>query len=1463
MKQQQSPQRSSSLPALVQPRGKVAELLAFPGLRHTKSGEFMIGEAKKSDLLQLIQTASAKGDLPTLRSALVRAGDMGLLKRTAVKDASQVMTQAKKSMLVCENAYHRFEAADMRSLFRSVEELEQLGLGKSIWKDPQYPLMRRVKETKPYFGILKSLVRAESPRSFAYKWLAAVENAELSDELAWKTAKWIKADHDAVDAFREVLQQNDVRLIYAPSAFPTTDEELMEQLHARFTKFGLDTTCFKFRTVRPAAAISVTASDQLLFRLRRLNTGTGEPKLGDEEAFIETVAERETRIAALLAFSRLDEEEASNSKVEEVAEFSTPRGPKSVAKRGAKPRGTISRALAIKETLEKRRDRERQKEEDRANHPSMADDLPSLKLQLKKQYGTLAAAWTKGMDLDGNSRINFSEFCEAMRRCHYKGDFRKTFQELDQDGNEFITLNEFDLKTYELLHSFEALCLDNYGNFYKAWQAFDEDGNGFLTEAEFVTRAQALGYRGDGRRLFRNLLSSHDANYVYLQDFAPEAFAQSLEDPEYNDGLTRKERIDKRKQDEVHNRMERFDLDALKKNLISKYGSLASAWKYGLDIDRNGKITFNEFSRAVRDIGFHGSIKAMWKELNLDDSNDISLEELDPVAHKHISSFEQHVLREHGGYLEAWQKLNVAPGTRIHEPEFKKMCNDLSYEGDAHELFKHLIEKPGVASFSLTNLDPRVLRESFLNPERKNPLSRKAKVEAWRDSQLAKDKGASDLKAVRAILLNQYGTIPCAWRHTLDVDGNGKVSFVEFGNAMRRLGYKGIIKDLWIQMDKDGSGFITMDEIDSKANRILNQFKEQVFSRFTGWAEAWDFIDHKGNGRVRENQFVERCEEMGFKDDAQQLYKYYLDDPSADFVVLADLDRAAAEEAKLDPERFNTQLKKEEYERKQAERAKQLGDKVASDVPSLIRMLVRKYGTITSAWRQGLDLRGNGRISYMEFCRAMQQLCVRGDVRSIWNALDLDGNGNVTLSELDPTAHVVLEDFRDIIKDSYGGNYVEAWQELDIGKKGRLTEADFAKRCDALGYIGDASLLFKYLLDKVENSFITLDDLDPQAAHELRMHGIEKRDKTGQSKDMGAADFPALKQLLVRKYGTMPAAWKHSLDPGNNGFVGFVEFCKCCRKVGFIGSPRQIWSKLKKDSKGQITLSAFDAEAHAAISQFQLLVLKRYDNWLEAWKNFDANKNGAVDVGEFVEICETIGYDGDSEQLFQYLLDEPCCDTLTLDDLDPVAAHELRLDPDRHDTGKGKKLMLEQKAEEDLTRRKHVKDLPTLKRDLLHKFGTPTAVWKHGLDRNGDGHIGYMEFCAALREVSFRGPVRSLWRELDADNNGQISLEEWDKETHDILAEWHRQVTKKAGSFAKAFGTEGKSRFNEESFCSKCEELGYEGDAAVLYKLLLDKPLDNSHWLLPEDLEPHHLKKRGRAVQRELKEQLISEGHYC
>jgi len=1193
--------------------------------------------------------------------------------------------------------------------------------------------------------------------------------------------------------------------------------------------------------------------DEVLGRLRRF--AYGEPKVGGRDVILEPADNKQARTARLFEVTLPETPPAEKPEVD-----LTPRAAAQVAKKGAQPRNTITRALQIQQTLAEIE--QRKKDDEKWKRPKMVDDLPQLRRYLKKQYGSLASAWTHGLDLDSNERVTFSEFSIAMRNNYFKGDIKAVFNELDKDGNGYITMDEWDVETYEVLKTFDEMVLSNYGSFWEAWKAFDDDGNGHLTEKEFLSRCNSLGYRGNARKLFKYLLPNAHQKYVTLPDFAPQAFNQSLIDPESLSTLSNKEKTEKAIQDVKDLRMERFDLAALKKLLVNKYGSLAAAWKYGLDLDRNGKITYNEFSRAVREIGFHGNIKAIWKELNTDESNDISLEELDPAAHKHLSQFEAHVHGKHGSYLEAWQALGVNPGTRIHKKQFQEMCAQLDYTGDVDELFKHLLTKPAVPSFSLSELDPRVLQESYMNPERLNPVSRKEKVEAWRKESLAKDMGASDYKAVRTILLNQYGTIACAWRHLLDVDGNGKISFVEFGNAMRRIGYKGKIKDLWLQLEKDGNGYITMDELDPKAHKALTAFRELVLSQYSNWLEAWEFFDHKKARRLNEVQFVERCETLGYQGDANELYRYFLDHPSCEFVTLADLDKEAAREAGFDPERFNTLLKKQEYEAAQEEQKRQQANKLAEDVPSLMKILLKRFGTITAAWAQALDLQGNGRISLMEFLRAMQELNLRGNMRKLFKALDQDGNGSLTLGELDPGAHEAITRFEEFVHEKHG-SMIDAFRAMDIGKKGRLYGADFVEMMTKNGFEGDSEQLFRYLCVKPNQSWITLDDLDADAAYEAKVEVQEAK----RGKDLGDKDFEALKATLVRLYGTMPAAWKHRLDPGNNGFIGFVHFCNACRKVGFQGSPREVWARLQKDSKGRVTLQAFDAKAFEALEAFKALTLQKHGSWLKAWEVIDKNKSGAVDEEEFAVTCTDIGYKDDAVKLFKYLLDEPCCNKLQLEDLDLAAAQELRLDPARLDEGGvAKKEALELEELRKKNEWKQLADLPSLKNLLKLRYGTIASAWKHCLDRNGDGQISYMEFCRALREVSYRGAVRELWHELDKDQNGQISLGEFEPEAHQVLQDFHSFILEKCGSFPEAlrshFDVAAKGRLDEASFKQKCLSLGYQGDVDLLWQHLLEKPLENRHWIIPEDIEPHHLKKRGREVQRELKMNLAKEGLY-
>merc|ERR1711953_340508 len=60
----------------------------------------------------------------------------------------------------------------------------------------------------------------------------------------------------------------------------------------------------------------------------------------------------------------------------------------------------------------------------------------------------------------------------------------------------------------------------------------------------------------------------------------------------------------------------------------------------------------------------------------------------------------------------------------------------------------------------------------------------------------------------------------------------------------------------------------------------------------------------------------------------------------------------------------------------------------------------------------------------------------------------------------------------------------------------------------------------------------------------------------------GAQDVPGLKKMLVKKFGTLAAAWKNALDLDGNGRLSFGEFCEACRRLGFQGHLKEIWHEL-------------------------------------------------------------------------------------------------------------------------------------------------------------------------------------------------------------------------------------------------------------------------------------------------------------
>lgn len=563
---------------------------------------------------------------------------------------------------------------------------------------------------------------------------------------------------------------------------------------------------------------------------------------------------------------------------------------------------------------------------------------------------------------------------------------------------------------------------------------------------------------------------------------------------------------------------------------------------------------------------------------------------------------------------------------------------------------------------------------------------------------------------------------------------------------------------------------------------------------------------------------------------------------------------------------------KANHDRSEMDRAKneyKAKDKGVHDADSLRMLLVRKYSTMTAAWKHGLDPYNNGKLSFMDFCSAMRRLGFSGDIHQTFNALDTDRKGAVTLRDLDEEAHKVIAEFRELLLEKYG-TYDKGFKAMDTDKNGTIEANEMVEACAAIGYSKDPDKLFKYLRDGPGKRNITMADLDPAAMEAFYRGDMEtmskvekaranliarqKADRDAKDKLMEAKDWRSLKQSLIRKFGTITSAWRNILDVTSNGKVSFVDFSKRVRDFGFSGDIKQIFHELDSDDSGIITFNEVDQNLYGQISMFNELLLAKYLSYETAWYALDGNHNNMVELDEFVQLCDELGYPGSSKALFRQLLKNPLRKCLTLEDMEGNAMIIQGNKADANSSGKFYKkadsmLSNTQKAKMELANRKEMarkakslqtgaESWPQLKDQLTSKYGTITAAWRHGLDISGNGKVSYTEFCAACRNHGFQGDISQCFKDLDTDGSGIVTFNEIDPDWFARLNVFKDLIAEKYGNFEKAWKALDANKNNMlecEEFAQVCYKLGYQEDPRALFKQLLGEQGRRS--LTPEDIE--------------------------
>mmetsp|Transcript_39537 Transcript_39537/g.93030 ORF Transcript_39537/g.93030 Transcript_39537/m.93030 type:complete len:478 (-) Transcript_39537:126-1559(-) len=141
----------------------------------------------------------------------------------------------------------------------------------------------------------------------------------------------------------------------------------------------------------------------------------------------------------------------------------------------------------------------------------------TFKRLLQRSYGNFVRAWRRGLDFDGNGRLDKSEFARACDDIGYVGDREELWEQLDVNSSGFVVLGEIDRATTDMLEALLA-AIYSRGSWRHAWDKyFDKRGDDKVDRKAFVDGCRMCCFGGNAEKIFE-LLDVDRCRHLSLAD---------------------------------------------------------------------------------------------------------------------------------------------------------------------------------------------------------------------------------------------------------------------------------------------------------------------------------------------------------------------------------------------------------------------------------------------------------------------------------------------------------------------------------------------------------------------------------------------------------------------------------------------------------------------------------------------------------------------------------------------------------------------------------------------------------------------------------------------------------------------------------------------------------------------------------------------------------------------------------
>jgi len=514
-----------------------------------------------------------------------------------------------------------------------------------------------------------------------------------------------------------------------------------------------------------------------------------------------------------------------------------------------------------------------------------------------------------------------------------------------------------------------------------------------------------------------------------------------------------------------------------------KEGSTIRAWLRHFDLNNDLKISHNEFVRGLKKLDYHGDPSAVFIALDVDHSQELSLQEIDEAGAtvwqnfrawcvERFSSTEEMLERLRDGPQQsrtlmkrgaltsssprasAIQKGKHAPAATLDLVTFTANLKLLGYgQGFENIVFQALVGGGGDGDSAVLGLEHLKWFEIEKRRQRRKEQARKkaALTNALRKSTWKG--GRACLNDFKAFLKRTHGNYIRGWRMALSPTDSMVVSKGDVFKACTHMGWQGDVRLLYKTLDKDDSGYVSMEELDPYEAQVLAHFHIFVGETFGNAASAFQAFDKSKLKKLRYREFVTAARSYGFKMPSMKLLFNGLDKRNAKAIVQEDLlfldkwkcppflhvppNQQAAEEVKM--------------------------------------LFLKHYKTFVKAWRMLLDADSSNRCTYSEWEQGCKKIGFQGDTPGAWRALDRNFSGYITLREIDEAEAEALRVFAKWCVEEFGG-VRSAFSVFDASADNEVSYREFRRACRIYGYDKDVQKLFR-ALDVERNGTLTVSEV--------------------------------------------------------------------------------------------------------------------------------------------------------------------------------------------------------------------------------------------------------------------------------------------------------------------------------------------------------------------------------------------------